>query len=357
MQAFLYTTASRPWGRHAGWDLSANNSFLPRTSSAWSHLVSMPRRRATLTVCAMTADEVRSLEGNFSTSPDNDIRNKPGRDIPRFSEDSDEKYNDSSDNGDFDESLISSDMDEGSRLEKPPTRSPKPRFPSRSDNTNRLERPSRYPRSSRPSRPDRPGREGGSDAPEFKADPDAIYYTRCAKCTAAYEMDPELIGRGRKVCCEVCSSVWFQRPERFLILNKEQHKFIDYPIDKKDEIMAEAANAKRDYRSRRDRDSSDRRPGNGDNRDGRYPRRGRASFSVFLGNLSYEVTEEDLKELLKPEFGDLKVTVVKDNETGRSKGFAFCDVSSDDEIESVIQFADGREFRGRSISAKAGRKT
>lgn len=303
----------------------------------------------------MTTDEVRSIEGNSSISPDNDFRRAFESDMSGFSDNTENGDNDTVSNGSFDESLISSDILDNT-LNAKPTRMPKPKPLSRAESLERLDQSSQHSSSSRPSRPDRPRQDGGSSVTEFKADPDATYYTKCSKCTAVYEVDPEQLGRGRKVCCDVCSSVWFQRPERLLILDKEKQQFFDYPVDKKDEIMAELAEFKRENRIRRDRESSDRRYGSGDSREGKNTRRGRAGFSVFLGNLSYDVTEEDLKAMLQPKFGELKVTIVKDNESGRSKGFAFCDVKSDGEMESVIQFVNGKELHGRNVSARAGRK-
>lgn len=298
----------------------------------------------------MTADEVRSFESNSSTSPDNGFRRPSEPNMPEFSNETNDDDDETVSNDSSDKTFTSPASTENNLK---PSRSPKPRFPSRAESLGRIDRSFQQGGTSRPSVGDRQHRDGGSDAPEFKADPDAIYYTRCAKCTAVYEVDTEQLGRGRKVCCDVCSSVWFQRPERLLILDPEKQEFFDYPVDKKDEIMAELAEFKR---SRRERESSDRRHSNSDSREGRNVRRGRSAFSVFLGNLSYDVTEDDIQDMLRPQFGELKVTVVKDNDSGRSKGFAFCDVKSDDEMESVIQFTDGRELRGRNISAKAGRK-
>lgn len=358
MQAFLYSaapSATRPWGCLSGRNWSSRDTSQPCTTPACGHSVPLPSRRASLKLCAMTADEVRSREGNSSISPDNGFTRAFESDVSGFSGNAENGDNDTFSNGSFDESLISSDIPE-STLNAKPTRMPKPKPPSRAESLERLDQSSQHSGSSRLSRPDRPRQDDGSGATEFKADPDAIYYTKCSKCTAVYEVDPEQLGRGRKVCCDVCSSVWFQRPERLLILDKENQKFFDYPVDKKDEIMAELAEFKRGNRNRRERDSSDRRYGSGDNREGKNTRRGRTGFSVFLGNLSYDITEEDLKAMLRPEFGELKVTIVKDNESGRSKGFAFCDVKSDDEMESVIQFVNGKELHGRNISARAGRK-
>lgn len=210
------------------------------------------------------------------------------------------------------------------------------------------------------------GRQGNNNSspPKFEADPDASYYSRCGKCTAVYEINPEVLGRGRKVSCAVCSNVWFQKPDRLNILDKSKAKYIDYPISQKDELIANAEKERvtrsrggdrKDYRSSDDRRGGDRNREK-DPRGHRTPGRSRSQYSVFIGNLSYEVTEDDVKSVLPSQFQNANVSVVKDYETGRSKGFAFCDLSSESEVNEVVSALNGSELKGRQISARVGRK-
>ena len=72
-------------------------------------------------------------------------------------------------------------------------------------------------------------------------------------------------------------------------------------------------------------------------------------MSVYVGNLSYEVTQEDLTEVFK-EYGTVKsVYVPTDRETGRMRGFAFVEMSTDAEETAAIEALDGAEWMGRDL--------
>lgn len=72
-------------------------------------------------------------------------------------------------------------------------------------------------------------------------------------------------------------------------------------------------------------------------------------MSIYVGNLSYEVTEEDLKEVFK-EYGNVKrVQLPTDRETGRVRGFAFVEMENDTEETAAIQALDGAEWMGRDL--------
>ena len=72
-------------------------------------------------------------------------------------------------------------------------------------------------------------------------------------------------------------------------------------------------------------------------------------MSIYAGNLSYQVTENDLKEVFK-EYGTVKrVQLPTDRETGRLRGFAFVEMSTDAEEEAAITALDGAEWMGRSL--------
>jgi RNA recognition motif-containing protein len=76
---------------------------------------------------------------------------------------------------------------------------------------------------------------------------------------------------------------------------------------------------------------------------------------LFVGNLSYSTTEEDLKALFA-EAGAIKsVALIKDRETGRSKGFAFVEFDSQVEAEKAISLFDGRELQGRALKVSIAR--
>ncbi|MBD2278012.1 MULTISPECIES: RNA-binding protein [Nostocales] len=72
-------------------------------------------------------------------------------------------------------------------------------------------------------------------------------------------------------------------------------------------------------------------------------------MSIYVGNLSYEVSEEDLKQAFS-EYGTVKkAQLPTDRETGRARGFGFVEMSSDAEEEAAINALDGSEWMGRSL--------
>lgn len=72
-------------------------------------------------------------------------------------------------------------------------------------------------------------------------------------------------------------------------------------------------------------------------------------MSVYVGNLSFQVTEEDLKETFS-EYGSVKrIQIPTDRDTGRVRGFAFVEMGSDSEEEEAINALDGAEWMGRQM--------
>lgn len=72
-------------------------------------------------------------------------------------------------------------------------------------------------------------------------------------------------------------------------------------------------------------------------------------MSLYVGNLSYEVTEADLTAVFT-EYGSVKrVQLPVDRETGRMRGFGFVEMSADAEEEAAIAALDGAEWMGRGL--------
>jgi RNA recognition motif-containing protein len=72
-------------------------------------------------------------------------------------------------------------------------------------------------------------------------------------------------------------------------------------------------------------------------------------MGVYVGNLSYDVTEADLSGVFG-EYGTVKrLTLPTDRETGRVRGFAFVDLGSDAEEQAAIEALDGAEWMGRDL--------
>ena len=72
-------------------------------------------------------------------------------------------------------------------------------------------------------------------------------------------------------------------------------------------------------------------------------------MSIYVGNLSYEVSEEDLKQAFSKYGTVKKAQLPTDRETGRARGFGFVEMSSDAEEEAAINALDGSEWMGRSL--------
>ena len=70
---------------------------------------------------------------------------------------------------------------------------------------------------------------------------------------------------------------------------------------------------------------------------------------LYVGNLSYNTTEDGLRNLFS-EFGSVASTkVIFDRESGNSKGFGFIEMSSDDEANAAITGTNGRDYDGRKL--------
>jgi RNA recognition motif-containing protein len=72
--------------------------------------------------------------------------------------------------------------------------------------------------------------------------------------------------------------------------------------------------------------------------------------NIYVGNLSFSVTNNQLNDLFSA-FGQVsKASVVMDRETGRSKGFGFVEMGSDSEANAAITALNGKEVDGRTIN-------
>ena len=82
-------------------------------------------------------------------------------------------------------------------------------------------------------------------------------------------------------------------------------------------------------------------------------------MNMYIGNLAYDVTEDDLKNAFS-EFGEVSsVKIIMDKFSGRSKGFGFVEMPSNSEADQAIKALNGKAFNGRSIKvnqAEAKRK-
>lgn len=77
--------------------------------------------------------------------------------------------------------------------------------------------------------------------------------------------------------------------------------------------------------------------------------------SLFVGNMNFQTTESDLRELFAP-FGQVtRVHMAMDRETGRARGFAFVEMPNDEEAAKAIAGLDGKELGGRNLKVNEAR--
>ncbi len=78
-------------------------------------------------------------------------------------------------------------------------------------------------------------------------------------------------------------------------------------------------------------------------------------MSIYVGNLSYSVTQEDLSSVFA-EYGTVKrVQLLTDRETGRPRGFGFVEMGSDAEEDAAIEALDGAAWMGRDLKVNKAR--
>jgi len=79
-------------------------------------------------------------------------------------------------------------------------------------------------------------------------------------------------------------------------------------------------------------------------------RKGVNSMNIYVGNLLFNVTEDELKELFAP-FGQVtEVRLIMDKFSGKSKGFGFIEMPSKEEAEKAINGLSGKDMKGRAMT-------
>jgi len=78
-------------------------------------------------------------------------------------------------------------------------------------------------------------------------------------------------------------------------------------------------------------------------------------MNIYVGNLSYSVTEEELQKAFEA-FGEVtSVNIITDNYSGRSKGFGFVEMPGKEEAEAAINGLNGKEMAGRALNVNEAR--
>ena len=86
-----------------------------------------------------------------------------------------------------------------------------------------------------------------------------------------------------------------------------------------------------------------------------FRRRPFVAKKLYVGNLSYDVTDSDLENLFSPHGTVQSAQVIMDRDAGRSKGFGFVEMNSDQEAQAAITALNGTESNGRSLTVNEAR--
>ncbi len=76
---------------------------------------------------------------------------------------------------------------------------------------------------------------------------------------------------------------------------------------------------------------------------------------LYVGGLSYDTTEDSLKEAFAKAGAVESAIIITDKMSGRSKGFGFVEFSSDEDAQKAIEMWNGKEFEGRSLTVNEAR--
>ncbi|HEY0320764.1 MAG TPA: RNA-binding protein [Pyrinomonadaceae bacterium] len=76
---------------------------------------------------------------------------------------------------------------------------------------------------------------------------------------------------------------------------------------------------------------------------------------LYVGNLSFRTTQEDLRDLFAQAGTVESASVIEDRETGRSRGFGFVEMASQEEALAAIEQFNGKDFNGRNLTVNEAR--
>ena len=76
---------------------------------------------------------------------------------------------------------------------------------------------------------------------------------------------------------------------------------------------------------------------------------------LYVGGLPYETTEEDLKDAFSKAGTVESAIIIMDRATGRSKGFGFVEMSSEEEAQAAIEMFNEQDFNGRNLTVNEAR--
>ena len=78
-------------------------------------------------------------------------------------------------------------------------------------------------------------------------------------------------------------------------------------------------------------------------------------MNIYVGNLSYDMTEEELEQMFAVHGPVVKANIIQDREKGRSKGFGFVEMTNQADGEKAIEELDGSDCMGRNLKVNEAR--
>ena len=78
-------------------------------------------------------------------------------------------------------------------------------------------------------------------------------------------------------------------------------------------------------------------------------------MKIFVGNMSFEVTEEDLLQAFGASGQVASATIIKDKVSGKSKGFGFVEMTNEAEAQKAIDGLNGKELKGKTLTVNEAR--
>jgi cold-inducible RNA-binding protein len=78
-------------------------------------------------------------------------------------------------------------------------------------------------------------------------------------------------------------------------------------------------------------------------------------MKLYVGNLSFDTTDSDLNTLFEPHGAVQSAQVIKDRDSGRSKGFGFVEMNNGDEARTAMAALNGQEVNGRALTVNEAR--
>lgn len=77
--------------------------------------------------------------------------------------------------------------------------------------------------------------------------------------------------------------------------------------------------------------------------------------NIFVGNLNFSATEDSIRSLFEPYGAIERVSLATDRDSGRSRGFAFVEMTNTEEADRAIEALNGRDIDGRSLNVNEAR--